>query len=161
MLPTPVPPNATTHIPFQGDAEAAGDCEFYGAPKKRIIHHPTRIRAAKAVRDITAEQFGAAVEPKQAGGQHEAPGLSGRLFHADSTQTARRQHSSSTQPPRLRSMKSFKSHCEILMLPGNVVGRSSTANQSASSSSSASVSTLPETYCAVKPSISELGNGHA
>jgi len=118
--------------------------------KKRIIHHPTRIRAAKAVRDITAEQFGSAVERKQAGGQHEASGLNGRLFHP-----------ASTQPPRLRSMKSFKSHCEILMLPGNVVGRSSTANQSASSSSSASVSTLPETYCAVKPNISELGNGHA
>jgi hypothetical protein len=54
-------PNATTHIPFQGDAETGGDCEFYGAPKKRIIHHPTRIRAAKAVGDITAEKFGEAV----------------------------------------------------------------------------------------------------
>ena len=45
MLPTPMRPNATTHIPFQGDAEAAGDCEFYGAPKNAsFITRPGYVR---------------------------------------------------------------------------------------------------------------------
>jgi len=61
MLPTPVRTNATTHIAFQGDAEAGGDCDFFSAPQKRIIHRPIRIHATKAVENIAAQQFGGPV----------------------------------------------------------------------------------------------------
>jgi hypothetical protein len=54
-------PNATTHIPFQGDAKTGGDCDFFSAPQKRIIHRPIRIHATKAVENIAAQQFGGPV----------------------------------------------------------------------------------------------------
>ena len=52
------------------------------------------------------------------------------------------------------------SHWEMLILPGKKLGISFALNQRASSISSSSIRISPESYAAVKPSISEFGYGH-
>ncbi|MFT5442145.1 MAG: hypothetical protein ACI8W3_001187 [Myxococcota bacterium] len=61
------PQNFTRHDahPFEPSDESSETCTFCGAPKARILHHPTRVRAAVAVRECAN-----ASQRKQAAGEN-------------------------------------------------------------------------------------------